>query len=119
MSMETVLFPILVALAVASLAWGLAQFGVELFRSDRRRIHQRLTSEFGDPLATQRRSILLQMEASGVSATLARNPLFQQVYRNLIQAFPSVTLTQFLCAAGGLGLVSFLLATVIFDSLVF
>src|SRR4051812_3244403 len=110
--METFLLPIFVALSFAFLGWGLTQFGVELFGNDRRRIAQRLTSEYGDPLATQRRSILLQMEASGVSATLARNPLFQQVYRNLIQAFPNVTLTQFLCAAGGLGLVSFLLATV-------
>lgn len=116
--MEGLFLPILVALTVASLAWGLTQLAIELTRSDRRKISQRLTSEFNETLADQRRSILLQMEASGVSARLARVALFQKVYRNLIQAFPQVTLTQFLAAAAGLGVVSSVLGTCVFDSLV-
>lgn len=115
--MDALLFPILVALTVAAFGWFLTQFTLDLLRGERKKIAQRLTSEYGDVFAAQRRSILLQMEASGVSGSLARMAFFQKLYRNLIQAFPNVTLTQFLATAGGLGIIAFLLGTVIFDSL--
>lgn len=115
--MDALLFPIVVSLAVAALGWFLTQLTFDLLRGERKKIAQRLTSEYGDVYAAQRRSILLQMEASGFSGTLARMAFFQKLYRNLIQAFPHVTLTQFLGVAGVLAVVSFLLGTVVFDSL--
>lgn len=117
--MNDLFFPILIALAVAALGYGLAQLIAQFFGSDRKRIAQRLTSEYGDVLAAQRRSIFLQMEASGISASLARRAIFQKLYRNLIQAFPLVSLTQFLAAVGALAFVGFLLGTVFFNSLIF
>ncbi|HZZ44840.1 MAG TPA: type II secretion system F family protein [Tepidisphaeraceae bacterium] len=117
--MDSLVVIILIALTVAALGYAITQFLSQLLRSDRRKINKRLVSEYGDPLASQRRSILIQMEASGISGSLARNPIFQKLYRNLIQAFPNITLTQFLGTSAILGIVSFLLGTVIFDSLIF
>lgn len=114
--MDDLLFFILVALAAATFGWWLTQFVFDVLRGERKKIAQRLTSEYGDVYASQRRSILLQMEASGISGSLARMAFFQALYRNLIQAFPNVSLTQFLATAGVLAMVSFLLGTVIFDS---
>src|SRR5262245_50075163 len=114
--MEELLFPILVALTVAAFGWWLTQFATDVLRGERKKIAQRLTSEYGDVYAAQRRSILLQLEASGFSGSLARMAFFQKLYRNLIQAFPNVSLTQFLATASVLAVVSFLLGTVVFDS---
>ncbi|HWB53285.1 MAG TPA: type II secretion system F family protein [Tepidisphaeraceae bacterium] len=111
---------ILISISVALIAWWLALLAGELFSGERKRLKERLSDlSISDPVRARHQLLLVQMEASGIARTLAKYRFFQNLYRNLLQAWPNLSLGRFLaiCAAGGF--FGFVIATVLFMSLFF
>jgi tight adherence protein B len=101
--MDGYLFPILVATAVALLAYGAAQATAVLAGGERRKIQQRLASDTRAHAASSavRSAILSQQERDVLAAALRQFSFFEGVSRRLTHAFPDMTLTRFLsCVAG-------------------
>lgn len=97
--MQSILFPVLIAIAVSMAVVGIAQ----LFGSrggSKRRIQRRLSAETQIESAVMRRSLILQEEESG----LASLDIFQGLHRQLTIAYPGMSLEKFLAMAVGLGL---------------
>src|SRR5262245_1236702 len=114
--MDPSMLPILVALSVGLIVWTIFQFVSAGSASDRKKLKERLTlSAQDDPIYAQRRLILRQMEAKGISGILARISLFQNLYRKLLQAWPDVSLSRFLAISMGMGVMSLMVFTVILD----
>lgn len=105
------LLPILIAAAVVCLFWGAGQVILAMTNSDKRRLKQRLSQD-GKPAmpAPHQVSITMQpIQATGLSAVLGRVSVFQKLQRKLLQAWPDLSLAQFLGIAAGTGLVAFML----------
>jgi tight adherence protein B len=103
--MDGILLPILIALAVACLIWGAAQYILAAIKGDKRKLKQRLTQEdSADPLHMQA-SIVTQSEATGLSGQLARLPMLNPLYRRLLQASPKTPFARFIgiCLCSGFG----------------
>jgi len=110
------LLPIIVAIAIALVGWTVSQMfaGGE----DKKKLKDRLTlSAQDDPIYAQRKILLRQMEAKGISGILARFSLFQNLYRKLLQAWPDLSLSRFLGISLGMGVFTFLICTALMDSL--
>ncbi len=105
--MDEQLLTILVVLIVAMIAFGLFQIGAGLLKGNRRRLKQRLVTG-GDTgvLAELPRSISVRINGGGTTGLLIRYAFFRGLYKRLHQAFPEVTLTQFLMVAGALSFVA-------------
>jgi tight adherence protein B len=100
------LLPIILIFTCAALmAWWLTLLILELFSSKRRRLKDRLSDlSLVDPVRVRQNLMLAQMEASGVAKILAKYRFFQRLYRNLLQAWPNLSLGKFLfiCGAGAI-----------------
>lgn len=96
---------ILIFLCAILLAWWLTMLILEMYSSKRRRIKDRLSDlSLADPVRVRQNLLLAQMEASGVSGFLAKYGFFQKLYKNLLQAWPNLSLPKFLiiCIASSL-----------------
>jgi tight adherence protein B len=99
----TLLPMILIFTCAALIAWWLTMLIAELFSSKRRRLKDRLSDlSLVDPVRVRQNLMLAQMEASGVAKALAKYRFFQKLYRNLLQAWPNLSLGKFLfiCCTG-------------------
>jgi tight adherence protein B len=106
--MDEQLLTILVVLIVAMIAFGLFQIGAGLLKGNRRRLKQRLvTGGDSSVLAELPRSISVRINGGGTTGLLIQYAFFRNLYKRLHQAFPEVTLTQFLMVAGALSSVAF------------
>ncbi len=109
------LLPILIALTVVLLVWGIGRALAARFDGDRKKLKSRLTLNTPEQLAAAgQRPITHRTEAVGFSAILARWSPLQSVHKRLLQAWPDTDLTKFLGIALGLALlggVGALLAT--------
>jgi tight adherence protein B len=116
--MDALLFPILIAGSVALVVWWAAQLLGELLSADRKKLKERLSDiSLSDPIQARRNSIVVQMEAGGVSHALAQFRIFQKLYRDLLQAWPGVSLVQFLIIGATGATVLFASVTTVLDSL--
>lgn len=105
--METILLPILVAFAVASLVYAVGQALRSSLDGSKRKLTQRLNGEGpagsgggGDGRAADAegkpaRSIV-QSQATGLEARLIRHALFAGIHKSLLQAFPEMKLIRLL-----------------------
>lgn len=115
--MQDLIFPTIVALSVASAVWALAQFVASRISSDNKRIKHRLSVEHSATLETSvHRPLVVQSDAKGLSAVLARQPVFNSIYRVLIQTWPEMPLTRFIGITLGSGLGMFAIIGAMFDS---
>lgn len=115
--MDDLIFPIVVALAVACGVWTLLQWASRHTSSGQKRIKSRLSIEHRATLETSvRRPLVVQSDAKGLSAILARQPVFNSIYTVLIQTWPEMPLTRFIGITLGCGLAMFIALGVMFNS---
>ncbi len=98
--MTSMLFPSLIATAVALAAYAVAQLATG-GAGEKRKLKQRLTAETQIENAFIARSVVLETEEKG----LASWPIFQNLNRQLTIAYPNMTLERFLFQAVILGIV--------------
>jgi tight adherence protein B len=110
--MDGNLLPILIAAITILVVFTLWQVVRVLVDPDKRKLKERLNTEGprtsganATPL-----SITMQQEATGLSATLVKLGPLQGVYRQILQAWPDLSLTKFLAFCFGLAMVLGLIA---------
>lgn len=115
--MDSTLFIILLAATAGLVAWAITQAVTVYLRGEKRKLHQRLSSETAAArLSSVERSILLANEPNGLSAALARKAILATINRHLMLAWPELQLSRFLGIAGVLGLGGLALSFVITQS---
>src|SRR5436305_4744767 len=104
--MQHLLFPILVAAAVALLVIGIGQIFSAIVGSERRRVSQRLSGDGQTALRPeqQRSSILIQSNQTAFARALTRKGFFQRVQRHLSVVWPSVSVPKFVAISIAMGL---------------
>jgi tight adherence protein B len=115
--MQSMIFPILIAVTVALLAWGVYSLLATSLKGEKRKLKARL-NVVGNYQETQQisRSITVQ-QVSGISGSLARISMLERLNRRLVQAYPETTLAKFMGIMGWMAVGSFLMITFITDSL--
>src|SRR5437899_5244667 len=97
------LFPILVALCVASFAWGLCALVLGILNGEKRKLTERLSGTSGSTgAAAVASSIVTQTQAKTMPAMLAKSALMRSVHRQLLHAYPEASLVKFLMLSAGL-----------------
>jgi len=117
--MDQLLFPILIALAAAFAAWGVARVVLDRADGDKRKLAQRLSTEarYDAPaLDSTIGSVVREVPVLGVPTWLARQPFIQTLYRHLVQAFPQMTLPRFFALSVSMFLAVTAVAFVVGDS---
>lgn len=113
--MESI-FPFILAAAVALFAWVVSR---ALFGNgdQRKRVSQRLSDD-GKNYTTvgENRSILIQNEQSSLAKALARKTYFQKVQRQLLVAWPTMSLSRFVIVATTLGVCVLVVLCMLVDS---
>jgi hypothetical protein len=97
--MHPLMFPILLGASVGLFTWALSRlvFGTD---DERRRVSQRLSEDGRNyNVGGSRRSILLKTENSALALALARKSFFQNVQKQLLVAWPSLSLARFVIIA--------------------
>src|SRR5688572_27804663 len=117
--MQEMIFQIVIVLAVASAGWAVAQLIASRVGGEKRKIKNRLSGEHAKaaPLETPMasRSITVQTDVKGLSAVLARQPVFNALYRALLQTWPEMQLTRFLGITLGCGGMMFIVLGAVFN----
>ncbi len=118
--MDDMLLPILVAVTVILMVWGLAQIfsGIS---DEKKKLQQRLSGE-GKPedgfdpatFTVVRR----KEEISGVSGMLAKLPLMESLARKIMRTWPSFSLAKFSFITLGLAILAFVAVMMVSDSAV-
>src|SRR5205085_8182281 len=96
--MDGLTIPILIAAVVALFGWGISQALGGAMSAEKRKLKQRLAAKpaVDEKSADSRKSILLQVEATGTAAKLVKVAFFERLHRKVVQAYPDTTLTKFL-----------------------
>src|SRR5688572_22017106 len=107
--MDGLLLPILIASTVAMLVWGMCRLFVGTATVQRRRLHERLSTEVraDSQLSAPGLRLTQHLEVRGVPAFLARSGLIQALHRRLVQAYPDQTLGRFLFKSAAFGITLF------------
>src|SRR6185369_16487505 len=109
--MDGMILPILVAVVVILLVFSLWQIALSLMDPEKRKLKQRLGDGSGKAAASNLNvSITMQTEATGLSARLASLGPLKGVYRQILQAWPDLSLATFLVICAILALVLFMAA---------
>ena len=113
--MDSILLPILIAVAVAMMAWAIFAAAGGSLGGRKRKIQQRLVAETIAATESARlpSAITLRRQAPGLPGYLARMRFLEGLQRKLLQAYPDGTLSRFLLIASALGAAGLLLAGVI------
>src|SRR5438105_4269859 len=117
------LFPILVALTVAMLAWGIVSLVMGLLDRERRKLAERLSGKgggvgggrAGGGASAGGTSIVTHAEADGLPPVLARFGIMRGLHRQLVHAYPDTSVVKFLGLSAGLAVVALLVATLLWD----
>ena len=121
--MDGMIFPI-IAIAVALGLFAVWQIVTTMTNGEKRRLKQRLSNEGngssnGVGNSTQQLSILLQQQdTEGLSGKLSKFSLFDRIQERLTQAYPNLSLSKFVIICLAMGVVLFLTALVVTDSVV-
>jgi tight adherence protein B len=112
--MAMIVFPIVIALTIGLLVWGIAQVVGGLMDSDRRKIQERLSSDAGTQVHQVAASQMVRkaVEVKGFSSNLAQMPILKRVAKNLAQTWPEVSLAKFCGASLGISLAAGMVALV-------
>jgi tight adherence protein B len=111
-------FILLLALATALLVYGIAQWIIARIDADKRRLQQRLISEWRtDVSSLASKSILTQPELRELPGWMADREFFRNLNRRLKYAFPEAKLTRFVIIAVCIGMITFSVVTLALDSL--
>lgn len=120
-------FPILVALTVAMLAWGIVSLIMGLLDRERRKLAERLSGKGGagggkrprgDASGGAGTSIVTHAEPEGLPRALARFAVMRGLHRQLVHAYPDTSVVKFLGLSAGLAVVALLVATLLWESLI-
>src|SRR4051812_39441870 len=115
--MDEQLLTILIVLIVAMVAFGLFQIVAGLLKGNRRRLKQRLVTDGNTGVLSELpRSISVRITGGGTTGLLVQYAFFRTLYKRLHQAFPEVTLTQFLTVTGALSFTALAVATLLSSS---
>ena len=118
--MDSYLLPLMFAGAAALLVWFVGSIVGSLYDPEKRRLQERLTADVQSAAAAQvaKSAITANQEIHGLSALLVRHPLFASLNRRVIQAFPDMSLAQFLLFAALFGMVALIVAMSLSDSII-
>src|SRR5207247_2402975 len=119
-NMESQLLPFLIAASVGMVVIFLGAVFKALFNPEKRKLQERLVADVqsGESSTTVRSAITSETEITGLSAQLMRIPILAGLNRRVIQAFPNVTLAQFVFFAALFGMVALVVAMSLFESVV-
>jgi len=108
--MDQLLF-ILIAVAVAALAWGACQAIAVATAGQKRKLHQRLSSDSRPEMQIRAaRTVLLQEQTTGLPTFFNRLTPVQLLQRRVGQAFPDLPLGRFMLADGAIALMCMAIA---------
>src|SRR5262245_23336946 len=119
--MDSLLVPLLFAGCAALVVWFVASLLSTLFNPEKRKLQERLKVEVqarAEAAAAARSAITAQHEVKGLSALLVRHPIFARLNRRVVQAFPDMSVAQFLLFALLFGMVALVIAMAVFDSVI-
>src|SRR5262245_12892704 len=117
--MDGMMLPILIAGVVILLVFSLWQIAQSLMDPEKRKLKQRLSDGPRAAAASNLNvSITMQNEATGLSAKLASLGPLKGVYRQILQAWPDLSLATFLLMWAGLAIVLFTAAFAISGALI-
>lgn len=107
--MDGLMFPALIAIVVALVAFAAWQICQSLFNGDKRKLTQRLSSEgkYTETAAGQVKSITVKNEVEGLSAILTKISFLDDLSRAITHAWPGFSVTAFLLLTAILSLVMF------------
>jgi tight adherence protein B len=120
--MDSEYLPYLVAGFVAMLVWGVIVLAKSFLDPEKRKLQNRLAGE-GKlqgggtsqlPLSITRN----QDDTVAISALLVRWRPMEGLHRMIVQAYPNMTVATFLCIAGGVAFVMFMIASVMTNNLI-
>jgi tight adherence protein B len=116
------LFPILIALTVASLAWGVTSLALGLFKGERRKLAERLSGagggggRYAGRGTPQASAIVSQSATDALPRVLARFATMRAAQRHLTHAFPDTSFVKFLSLSAGMAVGAILLVMLVWDS---
>ena len=117
--MDTLYVPILIALAVALLVFGIASTADTVLGSGKRKLKQRLRDDAASSTRSQLPlSITRNVEATGASAMLVKWEPLQDLHRMVVQAYPSMTVSAFICIAAIAALIVFMVLLAVTENMV-
>src|SRR5213593_4467023 len=120
--MDSLSLPILIAAAVALLVFGLAMALSGMLNNEKKKLQNRLATEAKArggggsalPLSITRNDD----EASGASAYMVRWRPFEGLHRMVVQAYPNMNVTLFMCIVGTCALGGFIILSSATNNLV-
>src|SRR5690349_10537648 len=120
-TMQDLIIPIFIALSVASAVWGISQLLTNRVSGEKKKLQSRLSIEqqADAMMAPAKQSIRVQSDIKGLSGVLARQPIFYELYRALLQTWPEMALTKFLAIVFCCGVVMFVVLGGLFNSVAF
>src|SRR5690242_16967194 len=116
--MDSMIFPILIALMVAMLLFGVWQIVAGLLSPEKRKLQARLAAENQHAPGPStgpggRASITHQTELTAASQMLMKVGVFRSIHRRLIQAYPDASLAKFVTIMGLAFLFTFMMVTAV------
>lgn len=112
------IFPILVAVCVALLAWGGWALVSQLLKNEKGKLNQRLAGTSGSTgSVTASTSIVVASETEGLSPLLGRSRLMVALHRQLTHAYPDASLEKFLLLSAGLAFITTVMFWLFMESL--
>ena len=122
--MDSEYLPYLVAGFVAMLVWGIIVVAKSFLDPEKRKLQNRLAGD-GKGLGILGGTSQLPLsitrnhdDAVAISALLVRWRPMEGLHRMIVQAYPNMTVATFLCIAGGVAFVMFMIASVMTNNLI-
>lgn len=117
--MNDLLLPILIAAAVALFAFGVVKIIAAAASGERRKLHQRLSTEVrpADIAAAMSKPIMIEVDVQGLPPALARLQSVQSLHRKLMSVAPNTPVTRFAVISTGVGLGLFCITYLVTASL--
>src|SRR5438552_17828849 len=118
--MASLIVPVFSAASVALLVWFMFNVTSTLMNARKRRLQERLATDVREDAvaAAARSAIAQQAEITGISARMIKYPLFAGLNRRVIQAFPNMTVAQFVLFAAFFGMVALVVAMSLSSSII-
>src|SRR5688572_8231587 len=111
------IFPILVAVTVAMLVWGVTVLVINVVRNEKGKLSERLSGTSGSTgTSASATSIVVQSDTEGLPPLLARMAMMRGLHRQLIHAYPEASLVRFLSLSVGLALLAGIIMFGVTDS---
>ncbi len=114
-----IVLPILIALTVMLIVWGVWQLVTGGLSGEQRRLSRRLSLEGSrrTEQSAQQATVRLHVDVTGFSAVLVRWRPMAALYRRILHAWPAMSLTRFLGVAAAIAFFSALIVGAVLGSL--